>query len=623
MRIRNGFRGIFGVGIIILLATVLLLLTLFRPGKDSIQTDTGIVQAPVQIPASLVAQIKANGTARPIPAKFQTQPIGRTVPNPQPASPVSNTATVRNQQLITGIQEALDQTANNPGTGFGGLPRGTGSRVPNPRQQQAIDQMLQELGDEAQLHMDNVLGTVRFLEGDLNRLVQNSEAFQQARQKMDYPAMSVALADEIKRVMNLLDPSKELVLDEIIEGDNGMVHVRMNQTYKGIPIWGAQVGFHYTSDQKPIRIAGVYAGTPARMPIAQNPVSKERALQTAMQALKMTDQGITTPSVEDMIYWDLNRAPIDSYQIKLTPSLHEHWLVFVSRAGGTIVHQSQAICSQAMTGTAVDLFGETRTVYSWLDNGNHYLIDTHLPFYDTSSTPPNINGIRGALIILDAKNQIIDDRAKYETVISSNPSQWDPTAVSVQYNFNLVEDYYRRTFQRTSIDNKGMNIVAIIHGRFSDGQGGSYADNAFWNPGAQIMVFGDGDRTFHQLPKALDVTGHELTHGVINHTSDLIYENQSGALNEHLADFFGCMIDRDDWLQGEDVVPGKDALRDMKDPTNPNLGSRQPGHMNDYEYLPNTPQGDNGGVHVNSGIPNKMSYLLAEGPQGVGKEKAE
>ena len=273
--------------------------------------------------------------------------------------------------------------------------------------------------------------------------------------------MSVALADEIKRVMNLLDPSKELVLDEIIEGDNGMVHVRMNQTYKGIPIWGAQVGFHYTSDQKPIRIAGVYAGTPARMPIAQNPVSKERALQTAMQALKMTDQGITTPSVEEMIYWDLNRAPIDSYQIKLTPSLHEHWLVFVSRAGGTIVHQSQAICSQAMTGTAVDLFGETRTVYSWLDNGNHYLIDTHLPFYDTSSTPPNINGIRGALIILDAKNQIIDDRAKYETVISSNPSQWDPTAVSVQYNFNLVEDYYRRTFQRTSIDNKGMNIVAI------------------------------------------------------------------------------------------------------------------------------------------------------------------
>ncbi|MFN3374867.1 MAG: M4 family metallopeptidase, partial [Chloroflexus sp.] len=142
----------------------------------------------------------------------------------------------------------------------------------------------------------------------------------------------------------------------------------------------------------------------------------------------------------------------------------------------------------------------------------------------------------------------------------------------------------------------------------------------------------DGGRLFKPLPYSLDVIGHEFTHGVIDATAQLIYENQSGALNESYADVFAVMIDRDDWLIGEDVVKSPpypvNHLRSLADPT---LGGRynaldplrsvgQPATMKEYANLPNTRRTDNGGVHVNSGIPNHAAYLLA---QQIGREKVE
>lgn len=114
-----------------------------------------------------------------------------------------------------------------------------------------------------------------------------------------------------------------------------------------------------------------------------------------------------------------------------------------------------------------------------------------------------------------------------------------------------------------------------------------------------------------------------MTHGVVEYEANLAYQNQSGALNESFADVFGTLIeyeyqkDKADWLCGEDVwtpnVQG-DALRSLSDPTR----FDQPDHMNNYKNLPNTEQGDWGGVHINSGIPNKAAYLVA---QKIGTDK--
>jgi Zn-dependent metalloprotease len=141
------------------------------------------------------------------------------------------------------------------------------------------------------------------------------------------------------------------------------------------------------------------------------------------------------------------------------------------------------------------------------------------------------------------------------------------------------------------------------------------------------MVYGDGSGRIFQvggLTRSLDVVAHELTHGVTDFTAGLAYSKQSGALNEHFSDVVGSLVKQyslkesaaeADWLIGEGIlVPelGK-ALRSMSQPGTAYSGDRQPDHMDDYVDLPddNDPRNDNGGVHINSGIPNHAFYLAA------------
>jgi len=160
--------------------------------------------------------------------------------------------------------------------------------------------------------------------------------------------------------------------------------------------------------------------------------------------------------------------------------------------------------------------------------------------------------------------------------------------------------YYWNTHNRDSYDDQGETIVSTAN------YGQSYM-NAFWN-GEQV-VYGD------EFP-VKDVVAHEWTHAVTEHSANLEYRWQSGALNESFSDVFGAMVDRTDWLMGEDLPPdvlaGREAIRDLADP--PRLG--QPGHTDDWV----SSCSDNEGVHTNSGIPNKAFYNVAT---AIGKDKAE
>jgi Zn-dependent metalloprotease len=192
---------------------------------------------------------------------------------------------------------------------------------------------------------------------------------------------------------------------------------------------------------------------------------------------------------------------------------------------------------------------------------------------------------------------------------------------------------YYEIFERHSIDGNGMELVSVVH--FLQGY-----DNAFWN--GERMVYGDGDedlpvsdRLFNRFTIAIDIIGHELTHGVTQYEANLVYKNQPGALNESFSDVFGSLVKQRvknqtaaqaDWLIGEGLftsnVNGK-AIRSMKSPgsayNDPLLGKDpQPGHMNDYVQTTS----DNGGVHINSGIPNKAFYNVAMALGGHAWEKA-
>ena len=207
-------------------------------------------------------------------------------------------------------------------------------------------------------------------------------------------------------------------------------------------------------------------------------------------------------------------------------------------------------------------------------------------------------------------------------------------AVNEAYDGSGVTyDLYSDIFGRNSIDGRGMKLDSTVHYQKS-------FDNAFWD--GQQMVYGDGDedlpeaqRLFNRFTIAIDVIGHELTHGVTQNEANLAYWDQSGALNESFSDVFGSLVkqyqlkqsaDDADWLIGQGLlspnVKGV-ALRSMKAPgtayDDPVLGKDpQPGHMKDYI---NTTQ-DNGDVHLNSGIPNHAFYVIAIDIGGFAWNKA-
>jgi Zn-dependent metalloprotease len=188
-------------------------------------------------------------------------------------------------------------------------------------------------------------------------------------------------------------------------------------------------------------------------------------------------------------------------------------------------------------------------------------------------------------------------------------------------------DLYEQAYGRNSIDGRGMRLDSSVH------YGVGY-DNAFWS-GAQ-MVYGDGDgKLFERFTKAVDVIGHELTHGVTAHEARLDYHDQPGALNESFSDVFGSLVkqhalgqtaEQADWIIGAGLFTPRVrgvGLRSMKAPgtayDDPVLGKDpQPALMKDYVAGPE----DDGGVHINSGIPNRAFFLAAHAMGGYAWEKA-
>lgn len=208
----------------------------------------------------------------------------------------------------------------------------------------------------------------------------------------------------------------------------------------------------------------------------------------------------------------------------------------------------------------------------------------------------------------------------------------DPTANEAYDGAGITYDLFHQIYNRDSIDGHGAPIISTVH--FQKGY-----DNAFWN-GSQ-MVYGDGDedlpveeRLFNRFTACLDVIGHELTHGLTQHEANLNYNGQAGALNESMSDVFGSLVKQyqrgqsaaeADWIIGEGLFTSNVngvGIRSMKAPgsayDDPILGKDpQPAHMRNYV---NTSD-DNGGVHINSGIPNYAFYTACISLGGNAWEK--
>ncbi len=247
--------------------------------------------------------------------------------------------------------------------------------------------------------------------------------------------------------------------------------------------------------------------------------------------------------------------------------------------------------------------------------------------------------IKRTQAVAGQKNRLIYDAQNGSTLPGTlvrsegDPATGDPAADEAYDGAGATFDLYYEIFERDSIDNNGMDLISIVH--YLQGY-----DNAFWN--GERMVYGDGDedlpvsqRLFNRFTIAIDIIGHELTHGVTQYEAGLIYKDQPGALNESFSDVFGSLVKQRinnqtaaqaDWLIGAGLFTSKvngNAIRSMKNPgtayDDPLLGKDpQPGHMNNYVQTTS----DNGGVHINSGIPNRAFYGVARELGGYAWEKA-
>lgn len=205
--------------------------------------------------------------------------------------------------------------------------------------------------------------------------------------------------------------------------------------------------------------------------------------------------------------------------------------------------------------------------------------------------------------------------------IVSAPPPFAPAAVSAHANAANVALFMRNVLKRNNIDNKGGKLVSVVNAIDSnDPMPNKQWFNAFWD-GAE-MVYGQvlNNGSLRSIAASADVVAHEFFHGVTDHTAQLVYEFESGAMNESYSDIFGTIISnfaepnvgKWNWLVGDGISSSVAAFRSMKDPTK--FG--QPKHIGKFVVLPNTNNGDHGGVHTNSGIHNFAAYKLMTAKSG-------
>lgn len=426
-----------------------------------------------------------------------------------------------------------------------------------------------------------------------------------------------AFFNETKSITKLKNPRAELSILSTSTDNVGITHIKTQQLYKGVEVYGAESYLHIGRQKdvftgEIINLDSVDITPQLTKDAAISIVESDIKSKTVLKKLSDSEQAIlsySSPETSLVIYEN-----ILVYEISIRPNFIEEWKYFVNAKNGTIVECYNNTKSDGpTTATGTDLNGMSRTINTYLQKGVYRLLNASESMFNASTK-------EGYIETFDADNTSSGD-LRYKSITSSNNTWNSPASVSAHYNSAITYRYLQNTFNRNSINGKVGNIYSFVNVANADG---SSMQNAYWN--GQAVFYGNGGTLFKPLAGALDIAAHEIGHGVVSNSANLEYKGQSGALNETYADIFGAMVDRDDWFIGEDISKityfPSGALRDMSNPHNmgnsKNDNYWQPKHIS--EMLITSDEDDHGGVHTNSGIGNYVYYLFAT---AVTKEKAE
>jgi len=423
----------------------------------------------------------------------------------------------------------------------------------------------------------------------------------------------------LKAKFGLDDPAKHFKKVKVKSDELGYKHVKLQQVSQGIPVYGGEYMLHFDNEDKVYFENGKFHEKAMNFRAEGKFIKEGEAIRIAKGDIGFTEEAADETEMlqedafdAELYLYNVSDEYIPVYLVKIN-WLHQDsfgdWRVFVNAYNGKVVNKYNSIkyagggtteptTGTNVTGTGIGVLGDSKNINLLLNSGIYYLKDMTKP-------------MTGSIKTYNANNKT----RLPGTLMTDTDTVWNSSVqaagVDAHYYVAATYDYYYNMFGRNSLNNAGMSLISTVH------YGTNYV-NAFWN-GSQI-VFGDGDGVQAvALSGSLDVIAHELTHGVTSYEADLVYQNQSGALNESFSDIMGTAVEyavqpqKFDWLLGEDIwtpaIAG-DALRSMEDPTI----YGDPAHMDDYVYTTS----DNGGVHTNCGIPNKAAYLVGS---SIGVEK--
>lgn len=430
----------------------------------------------------------------------------------------------------------------------------------------------------------------------------------------------------------------EFRLNSVFRDQIGQIHVRFDQVYKGVPVFGKQLIVHLNLDGLLLSITGDYkAGITVS---TENKLTGQEAKYKAMK--KFPGPVTESPLPELMLFPKDDGKVVLVHQVKIHDDETPRSVVaFVDAENGEIIfnYDNLQTLSPSVgtdkgqnavkgsrptptpTPTPTPKIGTGNSLYSGLvqiptsfDGTKYYLIDLIRVNMQTNNM--NQKSFGNGNVFTDADNT-------WGTFMTSDPAT---VGVDAHYGAVMTFDYYLNVHGRNGIYNDGKGTLSRVHYKRN-------YNNAFWSDSCKCMTYGDGDGTILSPLVALDVAGHEMTHGVTSATAALVYSGESGGLNEAMSDIFGTMVEfyafahgatttPDYWI-GEDVwtpkTPG-DALRYMDNPTKDKRSIDS--YANYYNGMD---------VHLSSGIANNAFYLLSEGGPhrlgrtvtGIGREKAE
>lgn len=391
----------------------------------------------------------------------------------------------------------------------------------------------------------------------------------------------------------------------------GQQHIRYQVAHNGIPVYGAFVYTHGTNDM----VASVNGKLPKQITPMLAALSEANALEAAKQYIGAETYKWELQCEEDHLKWETEHehatyfpkgelvyinpnfdfTQTDKFRLAYRFDIYAHrpvgrYEVFVDAQTGEVLFKNDHICSADVAGTAQTGYSGTKTIIADSFNGGYRLREagrgSGIRTFDMNEGTSYGNSVD----FTDANN-----------VWNNVNAQLDQYATDAHWGAEMTYDYFLNEHGRQSIDNNNMQINSYVH--YDEGY-----FNAFWD--GQRMTYGDGNNS---PLTALDICGHEMTHGVTEFSASLIYQDEYGALNESFSDIFGAAVEwlmnpsSGDWLMGEDVG----TFRSM---SNPNAYGDPDTYGGTNWY---TGTADNGGVHINSGVQNKWFVILTDGESGT------